>query len=47
MKSFSRFLVVIDPNHHESASLGYEDTPEKKAHYEKERAYMKSRWPHF
>jgi glycosyltransferase involved in cell wall biosynthesis len=33
--------------HHESASRGYEDTPEKKARYEKERAYMKSRWPQF
>ncbi|MCK5877080.1 MAG: hypothetical protein KAG43_05555, partial [Candidatus Marithrix sp.] len=33
--------------HHESASRGYEDTPEKKARYEKERAYMKKRWPQF
>ena len=33
--------------HHESASRGYEDTPEKKARYEKERAYMKNRWPQF
>jgi hypothetical protein len=33
--------------HHESASRGDEDTPEKKARYEKERAYMKNRWPQF
>ena len=33
--------------HHESASRGYEDTPEKLARFEKERAYMKSRWPNF
>jgi glycosyltransferase involved in cell wall biosynthesis/phage shock protein A len=32
--------------HHESASRGYEDTPEKIARYEKERLYMKSQWPH-
>jgi len=32
--------------HHESASRGYEDTPEKMARYEKERLYMKSQWPH-
>lgn len=33
--------------HHESASRGYEDTPEKLARFEKERAYMKNRWPNF
>jgi len=33
--------------HHESASRGYEDTPEKLARFEKERAYMKSQWPCF
>ncbi|BAP55014.1 putative glycosyltransferase [Thioploca ingrica] len=33
--------------HHESASRGYEDTPEKLARFETERAYMKSRWPNF
>ena len=33
--------------HHESASRGYEDTPEKLARFEKERAHMKSRWPNF
>ena len=33
--------------HHESASRGYEDTPEKLARFEKERTYMKSRWPNF
>lgn len=33
--------------HHESASRGYEDTPEKMARFEKERTYMKGRWPQF
>ncbi len=33
--------------HHESASRGYEDTPEKVARYEKERIYMKETWPQF
>jgi GT2 family glycosyltransferase len=33
--------------HHESATRGYEDTPEKSARYEKERLYMKSRWENF
>jgi len=33
--------------HHESASRGYEDTPEKAARFEKERAHMKSQWPQF
>ena len=33
--------------HHESASRGYEDTPEKMARFEKERGYMKARWPNF
>jgi glycosyltransferase involved in cell wall biosynthesis len=30
--------------HHESASRGYEDTPEKKLRFEKETAYMKKSW---
>ena len=30
--------------HHESATRGYEDTPEKMARFEKERAIMKQRW---
>jgi glycosyltransferase involved in cell wall biosynthesis len=30
--------------HHESATRGYEDTPEKKARFEKETAYMKRSW---
>lgn len=30
--------------HHESASRGYEDTPEKKARFESEVAYVKARW---
>lgn len=30
--------------HHESLSRGYEDTPEKQERFERERAYMKSRW---
>ncbi len=30
--------------HHESASRGYEDTPEKIARFEKECLYMKKRW---
>jgi len=33
--------------HHESATRGYEDTPEKSARYEKERLYMKGRWENF
>ncbi len=33
--------------HHESATRGYEDTPEKAARFEKERTYMKGRWPQF
>lgn len=31
--------------HHESATRGHENTPEKSARFEKERAYMKARWP--
>lgn len=30
--------------HHESATRGYEDTPEKRARFEREVAYMKQRW---
>jgi glycosyltransferase involved in cell wall biosynthesis len=30
--------------HHESATRGYEDTPEKRIRFEKERDYMKARW---
>ncbi len=30
--------------HHESATRGYEDTPEKQARFEKEVAYMEQRW---
>ena len=30
--------------HHESATRGYEDTPEKRARFEKERNVMKQRW---
>lgn len=30
--------------HHESASRGYEDTPEKKARFEREIAFIKERW---
>ncbi len=30
--------------HHESATRGYEDTPEKMARFEKERTVMKQRW---
>lgn len=30
--------------HYESASRGYEDTPEKKARFEKETSYMQRRW---
>lgn len=33
--------------HHESASRGYEDTPEKIARYDKERAYLKEQWEPF
>jgi glycosyltransferase involved in cell wall biosynthesis len=32
--------------HHESASRGPEDTPEKQQRFRKEIAYMRSRWPH-
>jgi GT2 family glycosyltransferase len=31
--------------HHESATRGYEDTPEKKARFQKEVDYMWTRWP--
>lgn len=31
--------------HHESATRGFEDTPEKKARFDKEVAYMWKRWP--
>lgn len=31
--------------HHESATRGYEDTPEKKARFQNEVAYMWKRWP--
>lgn len=31
--------------HHESATRGYEDTPEKKARFQKEVDYMWKRWP--
>ncbi len=30
--------------HHESATRGYEDTPEKAARYEQEKDYMRQRW---
>lgn len=30
--------------HHESASRGYEDTPEKKARFEKEATILRERW---
>ncbi len=30
--------------HHESATRGHEDTPEKKARFDKEVSYMKNRW---
>ena len=33
--------------HHESISRGYEDTPEKKARYEGEKAYMREHWGAF
>ncbi|OQW94028.1 MAG: hypothetical protein BWK79_08015 [Beggiatoa sp. IS2] len=33
-----------DLYHHESATRGYEDTPEKQIRFEKERDYMKARW---
>lgn len=32
--------------HHESATRGYEDTPEKKSRFAKEIAYMHRRWDH-
>jgi len=33
--------------HHESASRGYEDTPQKAVRFERERQYMKQRWTGF
>lgn len=40
--------VIYDPYaefvHHESASRGYEDSPEKKQRYRSEEAYMLARW---
>ncbi|MDM8553108.1 glycosyltransferase [Desulfococcaceae bacterium HSG7] len=42
------YLIVYTPYavfyHHESASRGYEDTPEKTARFEKEVLYFKSEW---
>lgn len=32
--------------HHESATRGYEDTPEKQERFSRERRYMKDRWAH-
>lgn len=33
--------------HHESATRGHENTPEKIARFEKESSYMKARWPEY
>ena len=45
----SGYLVVYDPYailyHYESKSRGLEDTPEKKARFQKEIAIFKERWP--
>ena len=30
--------------HHESASRGYETTPEKKTRFEKEKAFLQDKW---
>lgn len=38
------FTPYADLYHHESATRGLEDTPEKKARFEKERRYMEQRW---
>ncbi|HBM43980.1 MAG TPA: hypothetical protein DD373_09825 [Halomonas sp.] len=38
------FTPYADLYHHESATRGFEDTPEKKARFEKERQYMIQRW---
>ncbi len=42
------FRILWTPHaelyHHESASRGYEDTPEKQARFAKEVAYMQKRW---
>lgn len=38
------FTPYADLYHHESATRGFEDTPEKKARFEKERRYMTQRW---
>ena len=44
------FRVVYEPRaelyHYESASRGYENTPEKFARFEREIASMKGRWHH-
>ena len=41
-------MVIFNPEaelyHYESKSRGLEDTPEKKARYEKEVSYFRSRW---
>lgn len=41
-------LVVWTPYaelyHHESASRGYEDTPEKQRRFDREMQYMKTKW---
>jgi GT2 family glycosyltransferase len=42
------FLIVYTPYaelvHHESVSRGYEDSPEKKARFEREFAAMRTKW---
>lgn len=38
------FTPYAELYHHESATRGFEDTPEKKARFEKERAYMTQHW---
>jgi len=43
------YLVVYNPDaqmyHDESKTRGYEDTPEKQARFQKEKDYLRSRWP--
>ncbi|MGY0634008.1 glycosyltransferase family 2 protein [Luteimonas sp. A478] len=39
------WLPWVELYHHESATRGYEDTPEKKARFEREVKWMAGRWP--
>jgi GT2 family glycosyltransferase len=41
---FNVYLPFVELYHYESKSRGYEDTPEKKARFEKETLFLRQRW---